>query len=266
MNIQQYIIVILYDYKYRVANLITREPAQRGQRRRNNMNIYDTNFTTFDEAINEAYEAFTLPEATTSYDGKTAFNCLGQRLYYYTQRSFNVVARYIQDGYGNNVYTYVDNQPRHEDYTGQTAFVDYLKQLKETEEKNVLKTAREILKQTGNSGGTYEMDEIDGPRHANNERGFYVAVWGVELDNPAFVELVEHLAMFKHLITNKYAKHITNNDETPTFLGYWIHNGTIFLDLTIHTTNKKRAIELGKEFKQLAIYDIENHTEIFLNK
>ena len=48
------------------------------------------------------------------------------------------------------------------------------------------------------------------------------------------------------------------------YLGTWIDNKKMYIDISINIKTLKKALELGKEYKQLAIYDIKNDKVISL--
>ena len=55
---------------------------------------------------------------------------------------------------------------------------------------------------------------------------------------------------------------IKNNDNL--FIGLWLDNGIMFIDISINIIDKMEALEFGKYNKQLAIYDLENNDSIYL--
>lgn len=48
------------------------------------------------------------------------------------------------------------------------------------------------------------------------------------------------------------------------YVGAWVHNNNVHLDVTTQNNVKYKAIGLGKECKQLAIYDLKNAKTIWL--
>ena len=48
------------------------------------------------------------------------------------------------------------------------------------------------------------------------------------------------------------------------YAGIWFNGDKAYIDVSVRVLNKNRAIQLGKEFKQLAIYDIENNKVVEL--
>ena len=57
----------------------------------------------------------------------------------------------------------------------------------------------------------------------------------------------------------KTLKKIKNNKY---FIGIWFYNNEQFLDTRIKKKDYKKAVEFGKNNKQLAIYDLKNNTSI----
>ena len=48
------------------------------------------------------------------------------------------------------------------------------------------------------------------------------------------------------------------------FVGTWLNDGKIYLDLSMYVKTLKKAIKLGKENDQLAIYSFEENDSIYL--
>ena len=48
------------------------------------------------------------------------------------------------------------------------------------------------------------------------------------------------------------------------YVGMWLDDDKVYLDISQHHTSKNKALEVGKANKQLAIYDLENDEEIRL--
>lgn len=43
--------------------------------------------------------------------------------------------------------------------------------------------------------------------------------------------------------------------KLSAFVGFWIDDGKIYLDISVNVGDKKEALRIAKENKQLAIYD-----------
>jgi len=52
--------------------------------------------------------------------------------------------------------------------------------------------------------------------------------------------------------------------ELGHMLGFWVNKGRLYIDWIDVLDNKQKAIRIGKENNQLAIYDLNNKKEIFL--
>lgn len=52
--------------------------------------------------------------------------------------------------------------------------------------------------------------------------------------------------------------------DDEKFVGVWKHDGFYYIDWSMQVMNKEVAIALGKHYKQLAIYDLNNGCEITL--
>lgn len=60
---------------------------------------------------------------------------------------------------------------------------------------------------------------------------------------------------------------IDNSDllaDTKNFVGAWVDNGNVILDVSIKTTQKVKALRLAKQNKQDAIFDLETKQTIYL--
>lgn len=100
-----------------------------------------------------------------------------------------------------------------------------------------------------NKGAT--LDKELKPIKATN--GYMVSMLGHELKttvqglNDALVQRYQALA-----------------EELNGYVGMWLDGDTLYLDISQHHTDINQAVTVGKENKQLAIYDIKNGNEIRL--
>lgn len=60
----------------------------------------------------------------------------------------------------------------------------------------------------------------------------------------------------------EYAKRISSNE----YVGAWIDDSKLYIDISKHYKSKKQALKVGAENKQLAIYDIASAESIYLTK
>ena len=56
----------------------------------------------------------------------------------------------------------------------------------------------------------------------------------------------------------EYQKIICKNE----YIGIWNNNGVVYVDISKHYNSKKQALQVGKNNKQLAIYDLKNNCDI----
>lgn len=103
---------------------------------------------------------------------------------------------------------------------------------------------KEIVELTIRNGGY--TDSID-------KTGFVVAVKG----NEEVVSLDE----FNEKIVHKYKKEM----EKGLTLGTWLHKGKVYLDTVKVFSDKEEALRLAKSLNEIAIYDLGNDEELFLN-
>lgn len=59
-----------------------------------------------------------------------------------------------------------------------------------------------------------------------------------------------------------YKNKLKNNE----YIGLWVDNNNIYLDISKYYTTKDRAVKTGIKNKQLAIYDLKNDKSIYLTK
>lgn len=108
----------------------------------------------------------------------------------------------------------------------------------------------EIKNELLKNGGLTLKGDLTG---ANNTSGYYVSLIGYE----KIIQLEELEETIQ-----EYQKKLLKNE----FIGLWIDDNKIYIDISKHYTDKKRAIESGIKNKQIAIYDILNNNSIYLLK
>lgn len=92
------------------------------------------------------------------------------------------------------------------------------------------------------------------------KNGFMVSLLGYERkikleENTIKKTLEEYQKIRKELIKQNYKN---------VYIGMWVENGEIFFDISILIKDYAKALELGKNNKQLAIYNIEENKTIYL--
>lgn len=93
-------------------------------------------------------------------------------------------------------------------------------------------------------------------KKADIKGGYMVSLEGAETqakgdDYQAIIKAIEDK---KEIIKN-------NNNM---FIGCWLDNNIMYIDISININNKVEALEFAKYNKQLAIYDIKNNDSIYL--
>lgn len=89
---------------------------------------------------------------------------------------------------------------------------------------------------------------------ANISKGYMVSLEGHE----KVVKKIDHL----ELATVK--RYLKNAKKLNAFVGFWVDNGLIYLDLSINIKTKKEALKIAKNNKQLAIFDCKKLVSIHL--
>ena len=96
-------------------------------------------------------------------------------------------------------------------------------------------------------------------RTIDKKTGYMVAMEGKESTclSCVFDKKILDLFIEEHL------KWLTSLN-TESFLGAWVDNGIVYLDVSFYVENKESAINYGMMENQLAIYDIKNECSITL--
>ena len=100
----------------------------------------------------------------------------------------------------------------------------------------------QLLKE--NSGASYNMIT----KEYNPNKGYFVSLPNLETKVSLQSLSVDDIATFIN-------KHRTLLQDKTKFVGGWIDNNTVYLDISEQIENKREALELGYKHNQLAIYD-----------
>jgi hypothetical protein len=95
-----------------------------------------------------------------------------------------------------------------------------------------------------NSGVSYNMIT----KEYNPNKGFFVSLPNLETKVDLESLKVNDIATFIN-------KHRTLLQDKTKFIGGWIDNDTVYLDISEQIDNKREALEIGYKHNQLAIYD-----------
>ena len=114
--------------------------------------------------------------------------------------------------------------------------------------KNLKEFVAAIVK---NGGATYNLANGGTPTNGYmvSKKGFEIKFWDVP---------IEHAVI---LFIQKYGFELNNPEN---FLGAWMDEGTLYLDISNHYTDKDEALKQGIVNQQRAIYDVINQESIYL--
>lgn len=114
--------------------------------------------------------------------------------------------------------------------------------------RKLLKTIKkEIIK----NGGLTLLPTFE---KVNYKKGFMISLSDSELKLNIKDLSIKHLKQYQKLAKDKKA-----------YIGFWLDNNTLYLDLSIRFLDKEKALYFGKINNQLAIYDLENQKSIYLD-
>lgn len=71
-------------------------------------------------------------------------------------------------------------------------------------------------------------------------------------------------AVTADVIEGYVARHADLIDSPVNFLGAWVTDGVVYLDVSVNEIDRGRAVALGREHDQLAIYDVVARRDIRL--
>ena len=89
-------------------------------------------------------------------------------------------------------------------------------------------------------------------KQITEKSGFMVSKYGYEKTfNNNDIESIKQCII-------EYQKIINKNE----YIGIWKNNDLVYIDISKHYNDKKQALQVGKNNKQLAIYDLKNNCSI----
>lgn len=113
-----------------------------------------------------------------------------------------------------------------------------------------MQLTKEIIKHIKVNGGGTFTSTLDS---ANLTSGFMVSY-----------EQYEQVVSLETAHTTEIKGIASIAKSLNAYVGTWLNDGKIYLDISTHVKNLNDAITLGKQNNQLAIYDIKNDTVINL--
>lgn len=111
---------------------------------------------------------------------------------------------------------------------------------------------KDIKKIIENKGATLTKEL----KQAEIKRGFMVSLEGAETQAKG-----DDYQAIKKAIEDKQE---IIKDKNNMFIGLWLDNDIMYIDISINIIDKVEALEFAKYNKQLAIYDIINNDSIYL--
>lgn len=112
-----------------------------------------------------------------------------------------------------------------------------------------LKDIKKIIE----NGGETLTKEL---KKADLKKGFMVSLEGTETQTQG-----DDYQAIKKAIEDKQAIIKDNNNM---YIGLWLDNNIMYIDISINIIDKVEALEFAKYNKQLAIYDLKNNDSIYL--
>lgn len=86
--------------------------------------------------------------------------------------------------------------------------------------------------------------------------GYMVALEGYELQVPVS-------EFFTGIVADYIGQHAQKLMANPSLcLGTWVNEGVVYLDLSENIQSRDKALELGRERSQLAIFNLETFEEV----
>lgn len=105
-----------------------------------------------------------------------------------------------------------------------------------------------------NGGATLKADYSN----ANLKSGYVASIFGYEKTYNMDALNMEQLSADMQA----YSKYVSEHQNA--YIGLWIDNGMLYLDISKHIAKKQNAIEFGKRNNQLSVYDVINDAYIDL--
>ena len=144
-------------------------------------------------------------------------------------------------------------------------------------EKNSLIVAEKILQYTkANHGGTFVpngdsaelndgyMVSLDGYESSITLNAFHSRRLGFVAN---YIESIDSVNAIINGISSTRIQAYYNHDgiEYPLFIGSWINDGLLVMDISIQVKTLNQAMELSKRFNQKAIFDNAKKESIYLD-
>ena len=112
---------------------------------------------------------------------------------------------------------------------------------------------KKIMEIIENKGATLDYNL----NNFNSDKGFMVSIQGQEVktDKNNIEEIKKEIEKKREFIGNKKG----------LFIGLWLDNDIMFIDVSIHIIDYLEALEVARNNDQLAIFDLKKKDSIYLN-
>lgn len=112
---------------------------------------------------------------------------------------------------------------------------------------------KKIIEIIENKGATLDKNY----NNISYNNGYMVSLYGEEVKTD-----INNIEEIKKEIEKKKEK-IKNIDNV--YIGLWVDSDIMFIDVSIHIIDYLEALEVGRDNKQLAIFDLKNNNSIYLH-
>ena len=113
----------------------------------------------------------------------------------------------------------------------------------------------EFIKEIIKNGGSTLTKNLN---KAELKKGYMVSLEGAEskVKSDNYTAIIKAIEEKQELI----------KDTSELYIGLWVDNGFVYIDISINISDKVEALEFGKKNKQLAIYDVVNDKSLYLKE
>lgn len=111
----------------------------------------------------------------------------------------------------------------------------------------------ELINEIIKNGGATLTREL---KQAELKKGYMVSLEGAESQT--------NKNDYKAIIQAIKEKQEIVKDNSDLYIGLWVDNDTMYVDVSINISDKVEALEFGKKNKQLALYDLEEDKSLYL--
>jgi hypothetical protein len=119
-------------------------------------------------------------------------------------------------------------------------------------EMNIRKAAEQLAK---GHGFTHSLNNVSAPTS-----GYMVSMAGVEESYPQ----IDDVDIITAMLVGYIGAHSHELMDASTYLGGWIHEGQIFIDVSECIEDEQTAIAVGRERNQIAIHNLSTGKDILL--